>query len=97
MARSDCDSQGIAACSAYELLNLFRTCIALMARLNDYLILDTSQSSQLSLNNYAMCMCVLNNLLGQSDIVLEALEEASIMTDVNPPSMQLLQSSKLSP
>ena len=47
-----------------------------MARLNDYLVLDTSQSSQLSLNNYAMCMCVLNNLLGQSNIVLEALRRS---------------------
>ena len=76
MARSDCDSQESQPVLLRELLNLFRTCIALMARLNDYLVLDTSQSSQLSLNNYAMCMCVLNNLLGQSDIVLEALRRS---------------------
>ena len=72
VACSDCDSKGIAACSAYELLNLFRTCIALMTRLNNNLILDTSQSTKLSLYYYAMSMCVLNNLLCQSDVVLES-------------------------
>ena len=68
---SDCDCKRVASSSVNELLNLFRSGVALVTRLYDYLILDTSQSTKLCLYNYAMSMCILNNLFGYCDVVLE--------------------------
>ena len=42
-----------------------------MTSFNNNFILDTSQSTKLSLYYYAVSMCILNNLFCQSDVVLE--------------------------
>ena len=70
---TDSDREGVAACSGYELFYFFRTCVGLMTSLYNYFILDTGESTQLSLNNYAVSVSVLNYLLGKSDVVLERL------------------------
>ena len=67
----DSDRKRITACLVYELLNLFRTCITLLSSLNNYFILNACKCSKLSLNYNAVCVRILNNLLGQRDIILE--------------------------
>ena len=42
-----------------------------MTSFNNNFILDTSQSTKLCLYNYAVSMCILNNLFGYCDVVLE--------------------------
>ena len=68
---TDSDRKRITACPAYELLYFFRTGVALMSGFHNDFVLDTSQSTQLSLNNYAMSMRVLNDFLGDLDVLLE--------------------------
>ena len=100
MGGSDCDRKGIAAGSGNEFLNFFGTCVAGLACLDNNFILYAFESSELCLYNNTVCMRIFNYLLGQSNVVFERLgrsEEASIMTEVNPPSMQFLHSSKESP
>src|SRR5699024_1303382 len=70
---TDSDRKRITACPAYELLYFFRTGVALMSGFHNDFVLDTSQSTQLSLNNYAMSMRVLNDFLGDLDVLLERL------------------------
>ena len=70
---TDSDSEGVNACSGNEFLNLFRTCVRLVTGLNLNVILDTCESSELSLNDYAVIMSILCNLLGLCDILFEAV------------------------
>ena len=70
---TDSNSEGVAACSAYELFNFFRTCVGLVTGLYNNFILDTCESTKLSLNYYAMSVSILNDLLSKSDVVLERL------------------------
>ena len=39
---TDSDCERVASCSGNEFLNLFRSCVALVASLNNYFVLDTS-------------------------------------------------------
>ena len=73
MGSTDSDCQRVTTGAGNEFLYFFRMGVALVARLNNNFVLDASQSAQLSLDNYAVVMCVLNNLLGQSDVFLERL------------------------
>ena len=73
MGSTDSDSQGVAACSRYELFYFFRTCVGLVTSLYNNFILDTCECSELSLNNYAVSVSIFNYLLGKSDVVLERL------------------------
>ena len=68
---SDSDCKGITSGSVYELFYFFWSGVALMTSLNYYFILDTSQSSKLSLNYCTVSMSILNYLFGQSDVVLK--------------------------
>ena len=93
MGCADGDSERVAACPCYEFLYLFRTCVAGLTGFYYYLILYSLESSELSLDYYSMSVSVVYYLLCDRDVFLDM----SIITDVNPPSMQLLQSSKESP
>ena len=68
---SDCDSQRIAACSAYEFFNFFRLCIALVSGFYDYFVLYACECSELSLYYYAVSVSIFYYLLCYSDILLE--------------------------
>ena len=71
---SDCDSQRIAACSAYEFFNFFRSCITLVSGFYDYFVLYSGECSELSLDYYAMSVSIIYYLLCYSDILLEWLQ-----------------------
>jgi hypothetical protein len=70
---TDSDSQGIAACTGNELLYLLRTGVMGILSGYIYLILNTSQSTQLSFYYYAMGVSILYYLLGDSDVLLKRL------------------------
>ena len=90
---ADCDSQGVTAGAGYELLNLFRTGVGGILSGNLYVILYAGQSAELSLNDNAVSVSVLYDLLGHRNVVLERTgKKQSIITEVKPPSMQDLQS-----
>ena len=73
MARADCDCEGVAARAAHEFLDLFRSRIGGHALFDADIILNARQRAELSLDHYAVCVCVLDNLLGLCDVVLEAV------------------------
>ena len=97
VAGADGDGQGVAAGALNEFLNLFRAGVAGVALFDFDLVLNAGEGAELGLDDDAVVVSVLDDLLGDSNVLLEGLLEASIMTEVKPPSMQLLQSSKLSP
>ena len=68
---ADCDSQGVTAGAGYELLNLFRMGVGGILRGNLYVILNAGQSAELSLNNNAVSVSVLYDLLGLLDVLVE--------------------------
>ena len=73
VARADCDCEGVAARAAHEFLNLFRSRVGGHALLDADIILHARQRAELSLDHNAVCVCVLDNLLGLCDILLEAV------------------------
>ena len=73
MACTNCDSQRVNACLAYELLNLFRLGVRRILCGYVYIILDSGQLSKLCLYYYAVSMCILNNLLCDLDVLLERI------------------------
>ena len=70
---SDSDCKGVTSGSCNEFLNLFRTGVAFLTGLNNNLILNTCEGTELSLNYNAVSMCILNNLLGKSNVLIEGL------------------------
>ena len=73
MRSTDCDCKRVTACSINELFYFFRTCISFITRLYTNFIFDTSQSTKLCLYYNAVSMCILNNLLGQCNVLLKRL------------------------
>ena len=73
MGGADGDRKRIAAGLGDEFLDLLRTGVALFACFHHDLILDTGEGPELSLYDNALVMGILNNLLGQRDVVLKAL------------------------
>ena len=71
VACADGDSQGINACSLNELFDLIGICEHSLVSINADRILDACEGSELSLNNCAVCMSILGDLLGLCDVVLE--------------------------
>lgn len=94
---ADCDSQRVTAGAGYELLNLFRMSVGGILSGNLNVILYASQGAELSLDNNAVSVSVLYNLLGLLNVLVERTEEQSIITEEKPPSMQALQVSKSGP
>ena len=94
---ADCDSQRVTAGAGYELLNLFRMSVGGILSGNLNVILYASQGAELSLDNNAVSVSVLYNLLGPSTFSSNGREEQSIITEEKPPSMQALQVSKSGP
>ena len=70
---SDCDCKGVTSGSCNEFLNLLRTGVAFLTGLNNNLILNTCEGTELSLNYNAVSMCILNNLLRECYVVIEGL------------------------
>ena len=68
---ADCDSQGVTAGAGYELLNLFRMGVGGILSGNLYVILYASEGAELSLNNNAVCVSVLYDLLGLLNVLVE--------------------------
>ncbi len=58
------------------------------------LVLDAGQGAELAFDDDAVVMRIFDDLAGEGDVVLETVVLPSIMTEVKPPSMQLLQVSK---
>ena len=73
MGCTDSDCERVNACSGNEFLNLFRSCVRLVTSLNLNVILDTSESTKLSLNDYAVIVSILSNLLGLCNVLFEAV------------------------
>ena len=73
---SDCDCQRVTACLINKLFNLFRMCIALLTSFYNNFIFNTCKSTKLCLYNYAVSMCILNNLLCKSDILCKRLRRS---------------------
>ena len=68
---ADCDRQGVTAGAGNELLDLFRAGVALVAGLDADLVLNAGQGAQLGLDDNAVCMRILNDLLGQLALTTE--------------------------
>ena len=70
---TDSDSQRVAAGALDKFLNVLGSGIraVLMGNLN--LVLYSGEGTELCLNDDAVVMCIFNNLLGQSNILLEGL------------------------
>ena len=68
-----------------------------MAVFNGDLILHAGQRTELSFNNDAVIIGIFDDLTRERDVVLKRLRGSNVITDVKPPSMQDLQSSKVSP
>ena len=68
VAGTDRDSQAVAARAGSEVNNLFRFGIVADSRRN--LVLYTCQHAELCLNGYVLLMSVVNDFLGQRDILL---------------------------
>ena len=64
---TDRDSQRVATCTSSEVNNLLWLCV--VRNLSYYVILNTSEDTEFSLNSYVELMSILNNLLSQSDIL----------------------------
>ena len=79
-----------------KFLNLIRIGVGGVLGLNLNLILNAGQTAQLALNGNVAVVSILNNLAGQM-FSSKGRWEPSIMTEVKPPSMQLLQVSKSGP
>ena len=61
----------------YELLNLFRTGVGGILSGNLNVILNASQGAELSLDNNAVSVSVLYNLLGLLDVLVERTGRSS--------------------
>ena len=70
---ADGDRQGVTTGAGNEFLNLFGTGVGSSLSGNVHFVLDTGQRAQLSLNNNAVVVSVLNNLLGDFNVLLEGL------------------------
>ncbi len=73
VAGADSDCQRVNACLGNELLNLIRLRVGRILSGYLYVILDTCKLAELCLYHYAVCVCILNNLLGQLDVLLERI------------------------
>ena len=65
---TDGDSQRVAACAGREVYDLFR--LGVVRNLRCDLVLNTGKYTQLCLDSDVVLMSILNNLLGQCDILL---------------------------
>ncbi len=73
MGGADCDGQGVDAGAGHELLDLLGTGVGGILGRNIDLVLNAGQGAQLAFDHDAVVMGVLDDLLGQSDVVLEGL------------------------
>ena len=71
VARSDGDGKGVASGALNELLNVLRTGVGGILSGNVDLVLYSGESAKLGLNYDAVIMGVLNDLLGDLDVLLE--------------------------
>ena len=71
MRGADCDRQRVTAGAGYELLNLFRMSVGGILSGNLNVILYASQGAELSLDNNAVSVSVLYNLLGLLNVLVE--------------------------
>ena len=74
---ADCDSQRVTAGAGYELLNLFRMGVGGILSGNLYVILYASQGAELSLDNNAVSVSVLYNLLGLLNVLVDGRSSRS--------------------
>ena len=70
VACADSDCKRVNACSLNEILNLFGLCVALVAFFNNNVILNAGKCAELALNNYAVSVSILNNLLCNGNVLL---------------------------
>ena len=73
VAGADGDGQGVAAGARDELLDLFGAGVGGVAFLDLDLVLNAGQGAQLSLDDDAVVVGVLDDLLGDGDVLLEGL------------------------
>ena len=68
---ADGDGQGVTAGAFHKLLHVLRTGVGGVRSGDFYIVLDAGQGAQFRLHHYAVVMGVLNNLLGQGDVLLK--------------------------
>ena len=73
VAGSDSDGEGVASGAGNELFDFFRTGVGRILSADLDIILDACQGTELSLDDNAVCVCVLNDLLGLRDVLLEGV------------------------
>ena len=73
VGRADRDREGIHACALHEFLHLFRTGVSRIFSGDVDVILDAGQSAELSLDDSALSVRVLDDLLRDLDVLLERL------------------------
>ena len=65
---TDRDSERVATSTGSEVDNLLR--LGVVRLLSHNLVLNTGEHTELSLNSHVVLVSIVNNLLGQSDVVL---------------------------
>ncbi len=68
VAGTNRNSQRIATGAGGEVDNLFGVSVGVMVRRN--LILNTGKNTKLTFHSHVILMCIINNLLGQSHVLL---------------------------
>ena len=71
VAGSDRDGQGVTSGLGHELFYFLRLCVGGILLRHVYIVLDASQSAQLSLYDYTVLMRILDHLAGDLDVLLE--------------------------
>ena len=73
VAGADGDGQGVTAGLGHELFHFLGTGVGGVGGVHLYIVLHTGQGAQLGLHDHTVVMGVLNDLLGDLDILLEGL------------------------
>ena len=68
VACTDSDCKWVNTCSCNKIIYFFRSCIRCVFSVNLYIIFNTCKCTKLTLNNYAVSVCIFNNLLCKSNI-----------------------------
>ena len=82
---ADGDGQRVTAGTGHELFDFLGTGVVSAVSGNVDFVLNTGQSAQLSLNNNTVIVSVLNDLLGDLDVLIEGLGGSNPVKEPGPP------------
>ena len=70
VACPDSDCKRVNACLCYKVINLAGMCVRCVLIRNINIILNACELAELTLNNNAVCVSLLNNLFGKSNVLI---------------------------